>query len=913
MTRLLRALARRPWWVLGVALALTAATLPGVIDLQTGELRLEYDPSTNQLLPRDEAPNAFYRRARRIFGNDETVIVALRADDAFSPAALASLVRLSQRLAALPGVHHVSSLATVPVPRGSDDELRLSPLLVRLPANDDECEALREAALANPLLAGSLVSRDGRMTAIVVHFADFSDREFFKRRLDPEISRVARAEARGVEVHISGTPWVKVAEVGATSAALRERLPAILLVLAGVLTLAFRTVRGVLLPLVTIALAQVWTLAIVGYWGRPLNAVTVMVPLLVVILGLVYAVHVISAYYDELRFSPGGDPGALIVRALRRTWGPMLLAALTTAVSLLATLMTPVRAVREFGGLALVGILVAYVAAMTVTPALLLAFGRPRGLIAVNAAPLPPDRFARFATATAHFVVRRRRPIIVAFAIVLVAALAAASRVRVSTETIQAFPPGSSVRTDFDAINGGLDGATSFSVVVDSGYREGFSDPTNLRALLGLQRWLARQPEVGGTTSVVDWLLALNGAAEGAEPALVELPESRLAIAQWLMLGRNDEQDRLIDAAWQRANLIVRTPRPGTADLRALLERLEARLEELPEPLRARVTGQAIVFQSLWDDVAVQQTQSLVLSLVVVYVILSLLFVSPRAGLRALVPNLIPVAGYFAVLGIFDVPLNIATSVVAPMALGFALNDTLHYFARFAFEARRLANEESATVQALVTVGRPMTYTTLAICASFAVLIGSPLDTLSWIGTTAAAALALAWLCDFLLTPALCVGLRVVTLWDTLSLDLGERPQSSIPLLSGLSTAQCRIVAQMASLHSVAEGQPLLRSGSEGREMFLVIDGRLEASVETPMGRVVLNRFSRGDLVGEVGFYTRRHSAEISIVERARLLRLTQRTFERLDRHSPRIAAVLYRNLSRIMAGRLADTTELLR
>ena len=111
------------------------------------------------------------------------------------------------------------------------------------------------------------------------------------------------------------------------------------------------------------------------------------------------------------------------------------------------------------------------------------------------------------------------------------------------------------------------------------------------------------------------------------------------------------------------------------------------------------------------------------LSLLVVYVILSLLFVSTRAGLRAFAPSLLPVAGYFAVLWAIDVPLNLATSVVGPLALGFALNDTLHYFVRFAFEARRLADEQAATVRALVTVGRPMTFSTLAICAAFLALV----------------------------------------------------------------------------------------------------------------------------------------------------------------------------------------------
>ena len=95
--------------------------------------------------------------------------------------------------------------------------------------------------------------------------------------------------------------------------------------------------------------------------------------------------------------------------------------------------------------------------------------------------------------------------------------------------------------------------------------------------------------------------------------------------------------------------------------------------------------------------------------------------------------------------------------------------------------------------------------------------------------------------------------------------------------------------------------------------MFLVIDGELEASIETPKGREVLNTLRRGDLVGEVGYYTRTHSAELEVVQGARLLRLTERGLSRLERRAPRISALLYRNLSRILATRVADTTERIR
>ena len=121
-----------------------------------------------------------------------------------------------------------------------------------------------------------------------------------------------------------------------------------------------------------------------------------------------------------------------------------------------------------------------------------------------------------------------------------------------------------------------------------------------------------------------------------------------------------------------------------------------------------------------------------------------------------------------------------------------------------------------------------------------------------------------------------------------------------------------RLLLAMAGVQRFDAGAELSRTGESGREMYLVIDGLLEASVETPMGRVVLGRFARGDLLGEVGFYTARRSASLSVLEGAHLLRLTQQSFERLDRRSPRIAPILYRNLSRIMAERVINTTELI-
>ena len=195
---------RIPGWCWAIALLLSAATLPSVVDFGAGRFRVRYDPSTNLLFPHDDEAGDFYRCTRRIFGNDETVIVASARGRRVPRRAARVAARLSQRLAALPGVHHVSSLATVPVPRAGARQTSSASSRCSRACRPTTARARRCAreALANPLLVGRVVSRDGRMLARSwCTFVDFSDREFFLRELDREISRMAREEARGVEVH----------------------------------------------------------------------------------------------------------------------------------------------------------------------------------------------------------------------------------------------------------------------------------------------------------------------------------------------------------------------------------------------------------------------------------------------------------------------------------------------------------------------------------------------------------------------------------------------------------------------------------------------------------------------------------------------------------------------------------------
>jgi predicted RND superfamily exporter protein len=887
----------------------TALAAGQIVDIRTGEIRLSFDASTDRLLPEGDEDKAYYDYVRRLFGSDETMLVALVVEDVFTAGVLRSVDRITKRIEKLEGVHHVLSLTNAINIIGSENSIEIRPFLSGIPEDPEELARIRQQILENPLVSGNLVSADGRATAMVIQFLDFSDREFLDRGLDAEIVRIAEEEADGAEIWVAGGMYVRAEQIRLQLADLARSLPLILGVLALVLFLSFRTIPGVILPLLAILVALVWTLGVTVWIVPSLNLVTVLIPPLIMVLGISYSVHVVAGYYSELQRGPERTPATALYEGIRSILLPLVLTAFTTCAGFLAMTLSPMQAIVELGLLSVIGIAFTSIAALTVTPAALAILSKPRHLRS-GSSHATADIFSRFASRVAAFDLRHRSLILWGAATLFALAITGLAQVRVGVDTIKAFPGDSAVRRDFEAVNTHLEGANQFSVVVWADRRDAFKEPENLQEIERLQEWLEEQPEIGKTTSVVDYLKLVNRGVHKSDPAYFATPDTRSLAGQLLFFGASDELERFIDIESRTVNIVVRATVLDSELMGVLVERIEERLERLPRHLSGRVTGSSILLYRLIDDIILGQAYSIGGALVLIYFILAGMFLSPVTGLVALIPNVLPILVYFGLLGLSGVTLNPSTSLIAPMALGIAIDDTIHYFSHFTDNARRFADEKKASISALRSVGRPITYTTAAICAGFLVLTTSELNNLVQVGALGACTLGVAWLVDLTLTPVLCMRLRVVTLWDTLTLDLGEEPRKSIPAFHGLTLAQTRILALMASIRTVPAGAALIRAGDSGHEVFIVINGALRVWIEREGRSIELNVCRRGDVIGEVGLYYRVRSANVDVVEEARLLQLTQKDLERMARRYPRIAGRVAQNLGEVLAERLWRTTE---
>lgn len=892
--------------ILLLVTVLAALALSVIIDVNTGQLRLEIDPSANRLLSENNTARQYYDRARSIFGSDETLVITLTADNVFTIDTFRRIDRMTQRIEDVESVHHAISLTNALDIRSNGDDLDISPFIDNLTDDPELAAAIRQRILANPAYAGSLVSLEGDATAIIVYFNDISDREFIKRGIHDRIVSIVSEERGDNHAWFTGSPHFKAAIIGILIHDLVWMPPMITVILAVVLAISFRTLLGVLVPLITVATGVILTLGIITALGYSLSMISVLVPPLLMILGLSYSVHVVSEYHQRRLDTP--DPVVRIRKTLQHVLLPVVLTGVTTVAGFAALMINPIMAVREFGILSAIGVVQITFLSVTFTPALLKFLDR--GVLAPAARARASSRaFDRFVDRIALFDLQQRVKIFTLSGLLFVLALAGMSKIQVSTDFMSSFSAGSEVRTAFNIVNDKLGGANLLYVVLEGAHPELFKEPANLGAIENLQEWLVAQPEIGGTTSVVDYLKLVNQAFHDNDTAFHVIPASRQLVTQLLFLSSSEELDRIVDGRFQTTNIVLRSTAITSESMQDLIARINKRLEQFPDHIKVTVTGNPVLINETLSDIVTGQARSVGLALIIVYGILALMFTSTRIGFVALIPNIMPVAVYFGSLGFFGISLNPSTSLIAPMVLGIAIDDTIHYFARFNREVKRFADDKKATIAALKAVGRPVTYTTVGLCLGFLVLMTSELSMQVQVGIMASYALAVAWLSDFILTPALCSSVRITTLWDVLTLDLGEDPQKSIPLLKGLRKSQARIVAIMARVINVAAGKRIIRDGEKGSEMYVVIEGKLHATIDGEHGPVELATHTRGDVVGEAGLFYENRTANVDTLEDSRLLCLTQDNLDRLGKRYPYIATKVFRNLNRILAARLFKTT----
>jgi uncharacterized protein len=707
-----------------------ALFIAGTAVCALGLPRLRLETDGRSLLPPSNAALRFQRQIDKEYATSDFLVVGIEArggTTVFTPAALGWVQTTTRKIRSLAGVagEEVRSLSTMSTPVWTAHGLRLEPPLAGPVRNPAEAAEVRRLAFSDPLMPRILVAEDGSGAAIYVPIkAGVDRRQLFHRIADlaeEELRRLPAGERPGYAVHLLGPA---AAESLLGEHVLRDMailLPLAMVVIALVFWLWFRQHSIVAVALAEAASVVTVSLGLMGLMGMGISLVTVVMPVILATYCVADTVHIGQRFRLKCCEAGFRSRRAALDAAMDEVLDPVVFTCLATTAGFLSFALSPIPPLRNFGLFSALGLVSAVtVSALVVPPALLLGgfgeLGAPRSL-----APWISRLLERGMTGAS------RRPAWVMLGALLVSAAigAGALRLRVADSWIKNFNESSPLVRSDRWFNAHFLGSNIVNLVVDGHAPEAANEPVFLADLARIEARLAGNPAAGGALSLADQMRAVGRTLEGRG----RLPRSRGEAEEWTLLLRMAGGSRTLDSYVNQdgsaANLWVflnRADYGRTAAVVAAAKRFAWSGGPGGNP-SVRFAGDSYLGYELVHEIAVSQTSSLLVSLVLNLLVVWWMLRSVSGSLLAVLPVSLSILWNFGFMGWVGLPVGVATSMFSAIALGIGVDYAMHWLAKFRISLDAGASWEEALRLTAASSGGAILLNGLVLVSGFGLLM----------------------------------------------------------------------------------------------------------------------------------------------------------------------------------------------
>lgn len=780
--------ARIAVWCASHPLAVVGLTVLAVTAGLYGATLARQDNSLDAYFMEDDSAYKFYKDYIEEFSSDEVTYLLYDAPGTehgpFDLDVMRKIATLTETLEReVPFTRKVTSLANVEFIEARGDDVEIHGLMSDAPASQEELLRLRGVALSKPLYVNSIVSADGKHAAVVIEMTRNSTDKIEQLRHDPKGGDglenlypqvpdrkvreiLKRPEYAGIRFWISGDVPMNAAYNDLLGADIGS-VTLITFLLVGLTSMVFLGVRpmGLFAPLLVVLLSLILTLGMMGFAGLKINLFFLMVPTLICAMGVAQCVHMLLTWQKERNEGGSGDARSEAIAAVRRTviriGVPCLLVAVTDAIGFLGMAVSELRALSEMAWYSAFGVMMTFVLALTLMFAISAYTQRPVGIAR-------PTRAVVWLRARmvelAEVNIRHRHKLLAVFAVLLLIALAGMAKLRIDFNFLEEFKPDIEWRVHTEHINNTMGGILSVVYVFDTKNPDGIKDVELLRKVEGLQAMAEQQPVAQDSVSVVDILKELNQAFNGGDPSFYTLPADRETLAQLLLvyeLSGGKEMNDVLNLDRSKTALQVRLKMVAASEVRTFVEAMDAYLKANPMPgVNVEVSGVGLLWVRMAQYISDTQVQSYVITFGTIALFMILAFGSVRLGLLAMALNLFPIVLTMGLMGWLGWHLDYFRLLLATIAIGIAVDDTMHFVSCFKREFDHCGRYEEALRRAMPEIGPAMIAMTAILLVAFTSYHASSLAIVASFGTLLAFCIGMAVVADLLLMPALLMWLK---------------------------------------------------------------------------------------------------------------------------------------------------------
>ena len=596
----------------------------------------------------------------------------------------------------------------------------------------------------------------------------------FMRVLNAKLGQAKFSEH--LEFHPVGNPPlmaffndVIVEEIGLVSALS-------IVLIAVVLWILFRSFSAVVWPLVIIIVTLLWVVGLIGWTVETMSMMLNIIIFLVLAIGVADTVHILSGY---LFFRNHGESHEEALRSVfRKTALACMLTSITTMIGMFSLLLVPIKPIQSFGLFSGIGVFIAFLLTVFVLPLMLDLWSpyakNPKASLTKKKHRLDDDgQRMHFVQSILRKVepLSYRFPLAVTLSFVLAAVILAygITKVKIDTNMVNIIKEGQPMRTTYNLVDRFMGGSGSAEILVNTGKIDGLKDPRILNAMDDLQIFVKNEfPHlVTKSTSLVniskDSFKALN---EGQDSMYV-IPDDPGILANTLFMFNNanpKERRRMVTDDYSLGRISVNLRNSGSQEYNDMIFRIhnfaDRRFAELKSDypkLKVRVTGTLAMLSQMTDYISWSQVRSFGLALIVISLLLLLVFSSYRAGMVALLPNIFPVLTIFGIMGYLEISLDTDTLLVAPITIGIAVDDTIHFLTNYRAEVSKHGNIKEGIIKTFRETGQAITFTSIILSVGFLIFLMSSHQGLSNFGIMSAIAFFTALLADLFLLPSMCL------------------------------------------------------------------------------------------------------------------------------------------------------------
>lgn len=739
--------------VLLLSLVMVAALLPR---LET----LRVDNSNEVFLPESDPSIAEMATFKALFGNEDTALLLMPLQKNALATQVQQLATLSHAIEQqIPYVKSVHALHNLEVMRGSEESIRIEPLLKQAGSNE-QISNLLDSIRQQPLYADIFIDKDANWTGVLVNFFPYPQSETDPRKeIAPAFEKLlAQAPFAEMELKLIGDPIFdyEMDQLTQQETGFLWLCSIVLEIL--VLWYFLRSFRLAWVPVVVMIMATLATFGLISLFGWKMTLLVSMVPSLIMCIGIADSVHISCAYQDEIQ--RGSERIEALKAGASKVFIPCLLTSLTTAVGFLAFIGTDITPLREVGIYSAIGVVLALLFSYLLVP-VILTFGRKP--VKSGRRDNKPDMFDRWLAWLADTVIKHPLRCGGGFILLSAVMMAGIPMIKLDTNPIKGIAERTELRQKADFVDQTMGGIMTMDVVISQPLDKGIYSPVFMTHMADFVSQIRNHPSIVSVRSLNDVLASVHQVLKPASDTTT-LPDSRAELVDYLFLyemGGGAMLDQFVSFDSSDLRIAIRTHSLSTRDSSLLVDFIHQLADDVfGKTVPVSVTGPIVNIKVTADYLAEGQKTSFTLAFIVIALIMMLVLRSPMLGAMSLLPNVLPVFAALGLMGWAGISLSLAIIIFAPLVLGVAVDDTIHFLSRFRKSFDASGNYASAVRETILSAGRPLMFTTFILANGFSILAISVFQENVTFGYLAGLAFSWALLADLILLPALLLLLK---------------------------------------------------------------------------------------------------------------------------------------------------------